>query len=87
MLVDGGMVRFLVIDKNCPAVDCHCIDPGLSLPHANLTVWRVGNCVEELNAVLPTISSKDWQDIDFGMLRVLILLQYLSSNLLKLLLI
>jgi pyruvate kinase len=64
--VDGGMVRFEVIEKQGPDVKCQCTDPGLLLPRANLTFWRQGRLVRERNAMLPTISSKDWLDIDFG---------------------
>ncbi|WOK97111.1 pyruvate kinase isozyme A, chloroplastic-like [Canna indica] len=66
LLVDGGMVRFEVIEKIGPDVKCRCTDPGLLLPRANLTFWRNGVVVRERNAMLPTISSKDWLDIDFG---------------------
>ncbi|XP_074574611.1 pyruvate kinase isozyme A, chloroplastic-like [Curcuma longa] len=66
LLVDGGMVRFEVIEKIGPDVKCRCIDPGLLLPRANLTFWRNNRLVRERNAMLPTISSKDWLDIDFG---------------------
>ncbi|XP_076886199.1 pyruvate kinase isozyme A, chloroplastic-like [Bidens hawaiensis] len=66
LLVDGGMVRFNVIEKIGPDVKCLCTDPGLLLPRANLTFWRDGSLVRERNAMLPTISSKDWLDIDFG---------------------
>ncbi|KAJ8765424.1 hypothetical protein K2173_013182 [Erythroxylum novogranatense] len=66
LLVDGGMVRFDVIEKIGPDVKCRCTDPGLLLPRANLTFWRDGSLVRERNAMLPTISSKDWLDIDFG---------------------
>ncbi|KAG5223578.1 pyruvate phosphotransferase family protein [Salix suchowensis] len=66
LLVDGGMVRFDVIEKIGPDVKCRCTDPGLMLPRANLTFWRDGSLVRERNAMLPTISSKDWLDIDFG---------------------
>ncbi|OMO78363.1 Pyruvate kinase [Corchorus capsularis] len=66
LLVDGGMVRFVVSEKIGPDVICHCTDPGLLLPRANLTFWRNGSLVQERNAMLPTISSKDWLDIDFG---------------------
>nr|AQP26306.1 pyruvate kinase [Diospyros kaki] len=66
LLVDGGMVRFEVIEKIGPDVKCRCTDPGLLLPRANLTSWRDGSLVRERNAMLPTISSKDWLDIDFG---------------------
>ncbi|KAF5738592.1 pyruvate kinase isozyme A chloroplastic [Tripterygium wilfordii] len=66
LLVDGGMVRFEVIEKIGPDVKCRCTDPGLMLPRANLTFWRDRRLVQEKNAMLPTISSKDWLDIDFG---------------------
>ncbi|XP_022727800.1 pyruvate kinase isozyme A, chloroplastic-like isoform X1 [Durio zibethinus] len=66
LLVDGGMVRFVVTEKIGPDVICHCTDRGLLLPRANLTFWRNGSLVQERNAMLPTISSKDWLDIDFG---------------------
>ncbi|GAB4851019.1 hypothetical protein Ancab_030315 [Ancistrocladus abbreviatus] len=66
LLVDGGMVRFEVVEKIGPDVKCRCTDPGLLLPRANLTFWREGSIVRERNAMLPTISSKDWLDIDFG---------------------
>ncbi|KAE8686162.1 Pyruvate kinase isozyme A [Hibiscus syriacus] len=66
LLVDGGMVRFVVTEKIGPDVIFQCTDPGLLLPRANLTFWRNGSLVQERNAMLPTISSKDWLDIDFG---------------------
>ncbi|KAE9622016.1 hypothetical protein Lal_00032697 [Lupinus albus] len=66
LLLDGGMVRFDVIEKIGPDVKCRCTDPGLLLPRANLTFWRNGSVVREKNSMLPTISSKDWLDIDFG---------------------
>lgn len=58
LLIDGGMVRFEVIQKIGPDVKCLCTDPGLLLPRANLTFWRDGKLVSERNAMLPTISSK-----------------------------
>ncbi|KAK2987114.1 hypothetical protein RJ640_019674 [Escallonia rubra] len=66
IVVDGGMARFEVIEKIGPDVKCRCTDPGLLLPGANLTFWRDGRLVQERNAMLPTLSSKDWLDIDFG---------------------
>ena len=58
LVVDGGMVRFEVVQKVGPDVHCKCIDPGLLLPRANLTFWRGGYLVREGNSMLPTISSK-----------------------------
>ncbi|KNA26067.1 hypothetical protein SOVF_000810 [Spinacia oleracea] len=66
VVIDGGMVRFEVIEKIGPDVKCLCTDSGLLLPRANLTFWREGKVVRERNAMLPTISAKDWLDIDFG---------------------
>ncbi|KAK8541514.1 hypothetical protein V6N13_137874 [Hibiscus sabdariffa] len=66
LIVDGGMMRFVVIEKIGPDVICHCTDPGLLLPRANLTFWRDESLVRERNAMLPIIFSKDWLDIDFG---------------------
>lgn len=66
LVVDGGMVRFEVLEKVGPDVKCKCTDPGILLPCANLTVWRDGHMAREKSATLPTISSKDWVDIDFG---------------------
>ncbi|XP_044456756.1 pyruvate kinase isozyme A, chloroplastic [Triticum aestivum] len=66
LLVDGGMARFEVVEKLGPDVKCRCTDPGLLLPRANLTFWRDGSVVRAKNAMLPTITSKDWLDIDFG---------------------
>lgn len=58
IVVDGGMAGFEVVEKIGPDVKCRCIDPGLLLPCANLTIWREGRLVQERNAMLPTISSK-----------------------------
>ncbi|ONK68575.1 uncharacterized protein A4U43_C05F13500 [Asparagus officinalis] len=38
------------------------VDGGM----ANLTFWRDGSLVQEHKAMLPTISPKDWLNIDFG---------------------
>ncbi|CAK9198306.1 unnamed protein product [Sphagnum jensenii] len=67
LVIDGGMVRFEVVEKFGPDAKCKCTDPGRLLPRANLTIWREGHLVRERNAMLPTISSKDWIDIDFGL--------------------
>lgn len=58
LVVDGGMVRFEVVEIFGPDVYCKCIDPGRLLPRANLTFWREGRLVRERNAMLPTISAK-----------------------------
>ncbi|KAL2650740.1 hypothetical protein R1flu_018868 [Riccia fluitans] len=66
VVVDGGLVRFDVIEIIGPDVRCRCTDPGLLLPRASLSFFRDGQLLQERSAVLPTLSSKDWLDIDFG---------------------
>ena len=58
LLVDGGMVRFEVVEKIGPDVKCLCTDSGLLLPRANLALWRKGRLVQQRNSMLPTITSK-----------------------------
>lgn len=84
LLVDGGMVRFEVVEKSGPDVKCCCTDPGLVLPQANLTCWQDGSFVQEWNAMCPMISSRIGWTLISGLLRVLNLLLYHSSILLKL---
>ncbi|CAI5472458.1 unnamed protein product [Closterium sp. Yama58-4] len=66
VVADGGMVRFQVLRKIGPDVTVRVIDAGLILPRANVTFFRDGKLVRGRNSMLPTISSKDWIDIDFG---------------------
>ncbi|GJP64649.1 hypothetical protein CLOP_g21624 [Closterium sp. NIES-67] len=66
VVADGGMVRFQVLRKIGPDVTVRVIDPGLILPRANVTFFRDGKLVRGRNSMLPTISSKDWIDVDFG---------------------
>jgi len=66
ILVDGGMVNFRVVSLQGPDVICECIEPGILLPKANLTFRRDGVPVRARNSMLPTISAKDWLDIDFA---------------------
>ncbi|KAF7126476.1 hypothetical protein RHSIM_Rhsim11G0149900 [Rhododendron simsii] len=65
LVVDGGMASFKVLDKIGEALRCKCTDPGLLLPRAKVSFWRDGRLVEK-NYELPTLSIKDWFDIDFG---------------------
>ena len=66
ILVDGGMVRFGVDAVQGPDVIMSCTEPGLLLPRANMTFRREGRPVRARNSMLPTISAKDWVDIDFA---------------------
>ncbi len=59
VLIDGGMISLLV--KNIAALDvqCECLDEGV------LTSRRHVN-IRGKSADLPSITEKDWQDINFG---------------------
>ncbi|KAK1439977.1 hypothetical protein QVD17_05802 [Tagetes erecta] len=65
LVVDGGMTTFEVIERVGNDLRCKCIDPGLILPRAKLSFWRDGKLVNKHDE-LPTLSSKDWSDIEFG---------------------
>ncbi|EEF40301.1 pyruvate kinase, putative [Ricinus communis] len=65
LVIDGGMASFEVIEKIGNDLHCKCTDPGLFLPRAKLSFWREGELVER-NYEQPTLSAKDWADIDFG---------------------
>ncbi|KAL4555891.1 hypothetical protein LXL04_038523 [Taraxacum kok-saghyz] len=65
LVVDGGMATFEVIERIGNDLRCKCIDPGLLLPRAKLSFWRDGKLVEK-HYELPTLSTKDWSDIEFG---------------------
>ncbi|CAL5209428.1 unnamed protein product [Lathyrus oleraceus] len=59
LLVDGGMMSFLVKSKTADSVKCEVIDGGElgSRRHLN---------VRGKSATLPSITEKDWDDIKFG---------------------
>ncbi|KAE9589338.1 putative pyruvate kinase [Lupinus albus] len=65
LVIDGGMARFVVTEKTGGDLHCKCIDAGLFLPGAKFSFWRDGKLVRR-NYELPTLSTKDWADIDFG---------------------
>ncbi|MQM07847.1 hypothetical protein Taro_040699 [Colocasia esculenta] len=65
LVVEGGMASFEVVEKLGNDLRCRCTDPGLLLPRAKLSFWRAGKLVES-NLGSPTLSTKDWADIDFG---------------------
>ncbi|KAK6159185.1 hypothetical protein DH2020_006499 [Rehmannia glutinosa] len=65
IVFDGGMATFEVVEKVGNDLRCKCTDPGLLLPRAKLSFWRDGKLVTK-NYELPTLSSKDWSDIEFG---------------------
>ncbi|KAL0422505.1 UNVERIFIED_CONTAM: Pyruvate kinase isozyme A, chloroplastic [Sesamum latifolium] len=65
IVFDGGMATFEVVEKVGNDLRCKCTDPGLLLPRAKLSFWRDGKLVDK-NYELPTLSTKDWFDIEFG---------------------
>ncbi|KAI3445865.1 hypothetical protein Pfo_002530 [Paulownia fortunei] len=65
IVFDGGMATFEVVEKLGNDLRCKCTDPGLLLPRAKLSFWRDGKLVGK-NYELPTLSTKDWSDIEFG---------------------
>ncbi|KAJ4824346.1 hypothetical protein Tsubulata_004309 [Turnera subulata] len=65
LVIDGGMASFEVVEKIGSDLRCKCTDPGLFLPRAKFSFWRDGRLVER-NYELPTLSAKDWADIEFG---------------------
>ncbi|PON86831.1 Pyruvate kinase [Trema orientale] len=65
LVIDSGMACFEVIEKIGNDLRCRCSDPGLFLPRARISFWRDGKLVER-NHELPTLSKKDWENIEFG---------------------
>ncbi|KAL3580371.1 hypothetical protein D5086_018206 [Populus alba] len=63
LVIDGGMARFEVVERMGNDLHCKCTDPGLFLPRAKLSFWRDGKLSYH---GLPTLSPKDWADVDFG---------------------
>uniref|UniRef100_A0A7S0N055 Pyruvate kinase n=1 Tax=Pyramimonas obovata TaxID=1411642 RepID=A0A7S0N055_9CHLO len=59
LLIDGGLMSMQIVDKSDTEVKCVVIDGGLlgSRRHLN---------VKERSANLPTITEKDWADLQFG---------------------
>ncbi|PNY09213.1 pyruvate kinase [Trifolium pratense] len=59
LLVDGGMMSFLVKSKTADTVKCEVIDGGELASRRHLNV-------RGKSATLPSITEKDWDDIKFG---------------------
>ncbi|XVF67405.1 hypothetical protein PTKIN_Ptkin10aG0118300 [Pterospermum kingtungense] len=65
LVIDGGMASFEVTEKVGNDLRCRCTDSGLFLPRAKFSFWRDGKLVARNNE-LPTLSKKDWADIEYG---------------------
>ncbi|XP_073297753.1 plastidial pyruvate kinase 2-like [Primulina huaijiensis] len=59
LLVDGGMMSFLVRSKTDDSVKCEVVDGGELKSRRHLNV-------RGKSATLPSITEKDWDDIKFG---------------------
>ncbi|XP_077251258.1 plastidial pyruvate kinase 2-like [Tasmannia lanceolata] len=59
LLVDGGMMSFLVKSKTQDSVKCEVVDGGELKSRRHLNV-------RGKSATLPSITEKDWDDIKFG---------------------
>lgn len=59
ILIDTGMLSFRVIDKTPTDAICKCIDGGIFSSRRHIHI-------KNKSMRLPSITKKDWQDIDFG---------------------
>jgi pyruvate kinase len=59
LLVDGGMMSLEVVNVTSKDVDCKVVDGGVLKSRRHLNV-------RGKSASLPSITDKDWEDIDFG---------------------
>ncbi|GAB2265128.1 putative protein kinase YGL059W [Dionaea muscipula] len=59
LLVDGGMMSFIVKSKTKDSVECEVVDGGELKSRRHLNV-------RGKSATLPSITEKDWDDIKFG---------------------
>ncbi|KAJ6808968.1 plastidial pyruvate kinase 2 [Iris pallida] len=59
LLVDGGMMSFVVKSKTADSVKCEVVDGGELKSRRHLNV-------RGKSATLPSITDKDWDDIKFG---------------------
>ncbi|KFK26896.1 hypothetical protein AALP_AA8G307600 [Arabis alpina] len=59
LLVDGGMMSFMVKSKTKDSVTCEVVDGGELKSRRHLNV-------RGKSATLPSITEKDWEDIKFG---------------------
>jgi pyruvate kinase len=49
-----------------PDVKGEVVEPGVVLSRANITLRRGKELVRGNSSMLPTVTAKDWQDIDFA---------------------
>eukprot|EP00892_Ulva_mutabilis_P011343 jgi/Ulvmu1/8581/UM045_0023.1 len=66
LMVDGGMVIVRVKSIEGPDVTGEVIEPGRVMSRATITLRRGKELVRGHSSMLPVVTAKDWQDIDFA---------------------
>jgi pyruvate kinase len=66
VVMDGGMVIVRVDGVAGPDVTGTVIEPGKVMSRATLTLRREKELVRGYSSMLPVVTAKDWQDIDFA---------------------
>ena len=66
LMVDGGMVIVRVLSIEGPDVMGEVIEPGRVMSRATITLRRGKELVRGHSSMLPVVTAKDWQDIDFA---------------------
>jgi pyruvate kinase len=59
ILIDGGLLSFKVVNKTKTDVICKCLDGGIMASRRHLNI-------RGKSARLPSLTKKDWEDIQFG---------------------
>lgn len=66
LMVDGGMVIVRVTAIEGPDVTGEVMEPGRVMSRATITLRRGKELVRGHSNMLPVVTAKDWQDIDFA---------------------
>lgn len=66
LMVDGGMVIVRVRAIEGPDVTGEVMEPGRVMSRATITLRRGKELVRGHSTMLPVVTAKDWQDIDFA---------------------
>jgi pyruvate kinase len=66
LMVDGGMAIVRVSAIEGPDVKGEVVEPGRVMSRANITLRRSKQLVRGNSSMLPVVTAKDWQDIDFA---------------------
>ena len=66
VVIDGGMAIVQVDSIEGPDVFATVVEPGKVMSRANLTLRRNKELVRGYSSMLPVVTAKDWQDIDWA---------------------